>query len=223
MKLVDHLFVGGKEYRVISRAVSLVLSGAGRATFKVAAGSRPRGLVLFRVGFDKHQSHDFFMGFVSAAHQDGAAWVLECRELIDGLTQSAPISLQQCKITDVVRDVQAATLVEFAATDSGSQRPRFASHADGFHALRMIPQVFGVQDFEFWQQPDGKVWLGEWATADAKYTTDRRIHTKFFMKSAGDSAVLPALPVLRPGMLVNGRRIAGVKLVKHETHIRWKI
>lgn len=222
MKLSHHLFVGGKEYRVIDRSVSLVLSGVGRAKFKVAAASRPKGLVVFSTGFQRHRMHDFFMGFICAAHQDGAAWVLECRELIDGLTQPAAISLRQCRVADVVRDIQTATLVRFSSADFGSQRPRFASHASGIHALRMIPKVFGVADFEFWQQTDGKIWLGEWQTAEEKYTTNRSIDPKFFSQAAGDSAVLPALPVLRPGMQVNGRRIAGVKLVKHETHIRWK-
>lgn len=224
MRLKETLLIGGKQFRVVSRSISLVLSGTGRATFKIATETtdRPSGLVLFRSGYANHVIHDFFMGFIVSAHRSGLTWTLECVELVHGLTQKAAISLRQCQISDVANDISAATEVRFVVGTQGGQRPRFASHADGFHAVRAIPGVFGLKNFVFFQKTDGMVWLGSWDDAGAAYTENRQIDPKFFIKYSGSAAVIPALPVLRPGMLVNGKRIESLRLVKHETQIKWK-
>lgn len=221
MKLVEHLTIGGKEQRLVKREIKLELSAAGKAIFRVQAESKPSGLVLYQCGYAKHQLHDFFIGYIEQATPEGKTWQLSCRELMHGLTQIAHVSLRQCVAADVLADVQRATKVEFVDI-STNKVPRFASHSDGFAAVRNLQRVFQIPDFVFFQQKDGKVWCGEWKQAEELYTKAREIDPKFFTRHTPSSAVLPALPALRPGMLVNGRHLLAVRLsAKHETHLTW--
>lgn len=222
MKLEERLTVGGTEYRIIRRDVALELSATGRASFRVEAKSKPKGLVLLQCGYARHTFHDFFMGYVHEATQESdKTWTLVCRELVDGLTQVAHVALRTCLITDVLADIERATRVKFSAVDAGKEVPRFASHADGYHAVRNLSRVFNIPDFVFWQQIDGKIWLGNWGKS-AYFNPDRKIDRAFFTRYTPDSAVLPALPNLRPGMRVNGRRVQAIRLTQeHETLIRW--
>lgn len=219
MKLVEQLWIGSILYRVIERDIALRINAAGSARFTVATDSKPSGMVLFRCGYASNNTHDYFRGFIRTAHQVGKTWVLECSELIDGLQQSCPISLQNCLITDVLRDVSATTLVQFADCSAGKRMPRFASHADGWHALRMIGASFKVPDCVFWQQTDGRVWIGSWS--DSTYTTDHAIDPRYFTRQTADSGVMPALPAIRPGMMINGRRVGSIRLIQHEMQIKW--
>lgn len=221
MKLIEHLTVGGQALRLVKREIKLELSAAGKASFRVQAEKKPTGLVMYQCGYARHQLHDFFMGYVDQATQEGKVWQLSCRELMHGLTQRAPVSLRQCVAADVLADVNRATKVEFADLRT-AKVTRFQSHADGFAAVRNLERVFQIPDFVFFQQQDGKVWCGEWKQAEALYTKAREIDPKFFTRHTPSSAVLPALPALRPGMVVNGRRLLAIRLSqKHETHLTW--
>lgn len=222
MKLDERITIGGTEYRLIQRDIMLAQSDAGRATFRVESKTQPRGRVKYECGYARYPFHPFFLGYIERAQQESnKSWTLHCRELVDGLIQTANISLRQCLITDVLRDVTAATKVQFASVDAGTQVPRYASQGDGFNAIRNIARVFSVPDFVFWQQTDGLVWLGEWAKA-AYATPDRVIDERFFTRRTPDSAVLPAMPKLRPGMLINGKRLLSHRLTQqHESYLKW--
>lgn len=222
MKFDERLTVGGTQYRLIQRDIMLLLSDAGRATFRVESKTQPRGQVKYECGYARHQFHPFFLGYIERAQQESnKSWTLHCRELVHGLIQIANISLRQCLITDVLRDVTTATRVQFAPVGAGKQVPRYASQGEGFNAVRNIARVFAVPDFVFYQQTDGMVWLGEWKTS-AYATPDRVIDERFFTRRTPDAAVLPAMPKLRPGMLINGKRLLSHRLTQqHESYLKW--
>ena len=222
MKLDERISIGGASYRLIHRDLMLVLSDAGRATFRVESKTKPTGVVLYQCGYARHTFHDYFRGYIDRVQQESnKSWTLHCREFAHGLIQTANISLRQCLITDVLRDVTNATRVQFAAVDPGKQVPRYASQGEGFNALRNIARVFAVSDFVFYQQTDGLIWLGEWQTS-AYATPDRVIDERFFTRRTPDSAVLPAMPKLRPGMLINGKRLHSHRLTQqHESFLTW--
>ena len=121
----------------------------------------------------------------------------------------------------MIRDISRATHVQFADILPGKQVPRYASHGDGFNALRNIGRVFGINDFIFYQKVDGSVWLGEWQqSGDAK--PDRTIEQRFFTRQTPDAAVLPAIPAIRPGMQINGRRVLSHRLTQdHQSYLKW--
>lgn len=222
MKLDERLTIGGAEYRIIQRDVLLELSNPGRATFRVEAKTQPRGEVLYQCGYARHQFHPFFRGYIERVQEESnKSFTLYCRELVGGLLQPAQVNLRDCVVTDVLADLTTATRVKFAAVTAGSNVPRFASHGDGFNALRSIARVFRIPDFVFYQQTDGMVWLGEWKTS-AYATPDRVIDRRFFTRQTPAAAVLPALPVLRPAMLINGRQVLSHRLTQqHESYIKW--
>lgn len=222
MKLDERITIGGTDYRLISRDIVLELSGSGRATFRVESKTQPRGQVSYQCGYARHRFHPFFIGYIDRAQaESNKSWTLHCRELIHGLTKPGQVNLRDCLITDVTADLTTATLVKFANISPGTNAPRFASHGDGFNALRSIARVFRVPDFVCWQQNDGLVWLGDWKTS-AYANPDRQIDPRFFTRQTPESAILPAMPVLRPGMLINGRRIQSHRLTQdHESYLKW--
>lgn len=222
MKLDERISVGGTEYRLIHRDIVLELSGSGRATFRVESKTQPRGQVKYQCGYARHQFHPFFTGYIERAQQESnKSWTLHCRELAHGLIQPGQVNLRDCLITDVTADLTKATRVQFADIAPGTNVPRFASHGDGFNALRSIARVFRVPDFVFYQQTDGLIWLGQWKTSQYA-TPDKQIDQRFFDRQTPESAILPAMPVLRPGMLVNGRRIQSHRLTQqHQSYLKW--
>ncbi len=222
MKLLEKLTIGGTNYRIIERDVYLELSNAGRATFRVEAKSKPSGLVHYQCGYGGHNTHDFFLGYIERAQpESNKSYTIYCRELCGGLSQTSHISLRNCLITDVIRDISTATHVQFADISPDKQVPRYASHGDGFNALRNIGRVFGLNDFVFYQQIDGLLWMGEWQQS-AYAKPDRVIDQRFFTRQTPDSSILPAIPVLRPGMLINGRRLLSHRLTQdHQSLLKW--
>lgn len=223
MKFIETLSIGVQTYRIIHRDIIHEVSSVGRAVFQISTKDRPSGVVRYRCGYAHHQQHVYFLGFIQSAQQNSSiSWTVHCRELIAGLNQTAHVSLRQCLIPDVLSDVSKATGVQFADNiAAGLQKPRFASHSNGLHAIQMLARVFEILDFVFWQQNDGKVWLGAWrasAYADKILTIDDR----FFDDVTPTRAILPALPMLRVGMQINERRIQSLRLTQeHKSMIRW--
>lgn len=81
--------------------------------------------------------------------------------------------------------------------------------------------AFGVPDYVWQPLPDGGVLLGSWAhSMFAGKPVD--IPAEFSQaRAGGNSMTLPMLQALRPGVVVNGRRLSSVRLENDDTTITW--
>ena len=223
MKLDVKIEIGGKPLKLVQHDVALAFSNAGQATFRVISDTEPRGVVLFDAGYAASKMHRFFVGYVTkTAHQSQKHWTVYCKELSNALSIPCTISLRNCNLTDVLAEITKTTDLQFVTTAGQQQIPRFSSHADGFYAIRNTGRVFKVADFAWYQTRDGKIWLGEWKDCEYANAGNIELDTQRYTKQQPQGATLPAIPALRPGMLLNNRRLEYVRLKDHETTIRWK-
>lgn len=226
MKLDERLQINDVDFPLITADVVLEESVPGRATFSVQSASQPKGVVFYDCGYAKGGFYRFFIGYVEKATRASAkSWSLFCRELSFGLSITSPVSLRNCELPDVVRDVKAATKVDLvfpSASYSSKTVPRFANTGDGLHAIRNTARVFGITDFVFYQLDDGTVWFGSYPDSKFAELPDVEIPEKFFSKpEANNRVTVPAMPVLRPGHRVNGHRLNRVRLKDQEMTLSW--
>ena len=223
MRLDTQVQIGGQELRLIDHDVVLKLSDAGQATFRVISANQPKGVVLFDAGYTVGNLHRIFVGYVDrATHQSQKHWTVYCKELCAALALKAPISLRHCTLPDVLSEITKATDLQFITQAGSHQVSRFANAADGFYALRNTARVFSIDDFAWYQQKDGKLWLGEWKDCAYAKAGNIELDSQLYTKQQPSGATLPAIPALRPGMLLNQQRLTYVRLKSHETTIRWK-
>ncbi|ANF84693.1 prophage PssSM-01 [Pseudomonas antarctica] len=83
--------------------------------------------------------------------------------------------------------------------------------------------VFSILDFIWLQQGDGEVFVGSWADSFFGVRSALQLPVELFDDYQGNqSAMIAALPGLRPGATINhGERITSVALIDNQMAIRW--
>lgn len=86
-----------------------------------------------------------------------------------------------------------------------------------------LARVFNIPDFIWQQQDGGEVFVGSWADSFFDVRSPLRLPVELFEDYQGNqSAMIAALPGLRPGATINhGERITSVALIDNQTAIRW--
>ncbi len=87
-----------------------------------------------------------------------------------------------------------------------------------------LAKVFAIDDFIWQQQGDGEVFVGSWAHSFFGARSALQLPVELFNDYQGNqSAMIAALPGLRPGAIINqGERITHVTLSGNQMGIRWK-
>lgn len=227
MKLEARITINSNNHKLVAHDVSLRLGDVGTARFTVQADLAPRGVVLFDVGYTVGVMHRFFIGYVTAAAEKSVKhWHIKCREICDALKAPAHLSLRHCFMGDVLRELAGYTALDVVTAEgvayTSKKVARTNSMGDGFYALRTLARVFDVPDFVWWQTVAGGIWCGSWSDSVYAKNGNIEINPKLFTKQQGDSVTFAAMPAIRPGMLVNGRRVELVRLHGTKTVLRWK-
>jgi hypothetical protein len=86
-----------------------------------------------------------------------------------------------------------------------------------------LAKVFGIDDFIWQQQGDGEVFAGAWADSFFGVRAPLQLPVSLFDGYQGNqSAMIAALPGLRPGATINqGERITSVTLAGTQMAIKW--
>ena len=106
---------------------------------------------------------------------------------------------------------------------AGVKAPFFYSLAAGYQAMDSLARVFNIPDFIWQQQGDGEVFVGSWADSFFGVRPPLQLLAELFNDYQGNqSAMIAALPGLRPGATINnGERITSVALIDNQMAIRW--
>lgn len=227
MKLHQVLTIGGTTVPLIAADVRLDLRTPGRATFTIQAGAPVNGLVTFDIGYNEATLQRHFIGYVErCTAANGIEQVVFCRELAAVLAQPLPMNLRHVDLRAVLADISTKTGLTFRVPDRDYTRvkaPFFYSLAAGTLAMDSLAKVFGIEDFMWQQQGDGEMFVGAWADSFFGARSPLQLPINLFDGYQGNqSAMITALPGLRPGVSINqGERITSVALAGTKMAIKW--
>ena len=227
MKLHKILSINGERVELVKDDVRLDLKSPGRATFTIQAQAPVRGLVTLDIGYNERTLQRHFIGYVercTAANR--VEQVLYCREMAAILARPLPLNLRHVDLRDVLTEISQHTGLRFRVPEkpyAGVKAPFFYSLAAGYQAMDSLARVFNIPDFIWQQQGDGEVFVGSWADSFFGVRPPLQLPAELFDDYQGNqSAMIAALPGLRPGATINhGERITSVALVDNQMAIRW--
>lgn len=229
MKLARTLTIDDKSYPLIEERVLLALSYSGRAQFLIDAGGDAISAftpISLDIGYTQHASMSrLFLGYVEQSVKVDARRVrLFCRELSAVLQARVPLNLRHPTLKDVLTAVHAATKVNFSIPEkkySTTKVPHFSNLGNGYQAIDTLGRVFQINDYIWQQQGGGVVYVGSWA--DSRWP-DRAVEfpeSMFKAHLSSQSAEISAVPELRPGAVVNGKRIVKVEFAGNSMMLTW--
>jgi len=226
MKLTKLLTNNNSPLQLNSDDIHLSLTNPGTATFTVVSTSPVKGIVIFSVGYHPENMQIFFTGIITNCFQvTKNQYTLFCRELTYVLQQMLPLSLRNVTLNDTLAAISQQTGLSFVTPDrhyTKSPAAAFYSVGIGYHCMDALARVYRIPRAVWQQQGDGKVFVGSW---DHSYWADREIDLPMeFQASSGisNSADIPAIPPLRPGVKLNTQAIVtSVRLSGTNMHITW--
>lgn len=227
MKLHKALRISGTEHVLIKDDVRLELKTPGRAQFTIQAAAPVTGLVTLDIGYNDAPLQRHFIGYVERCTSvNGVEQVLYCRELAAILAKPLPMNLRHADLRTVLSAIGDQTGLRFrlpAQAYATTKAPFFYSLASGFQAMDSLARVFSIPDFIWQQQGNGEVFVGSWAHGFFGERSPLQLPVELFNNYQGNqSAIIAALPGLRPGATINqGERVTSVALVGTEMAIKW--
>lgn len=227
MKLHKVLTIGGVVIPLVNDDVRLDLKSPGRATFTIQAGAQVSGLVTLDIGYNEAVLQRHFIGYVErCTAANGVEQIVFCREVSAVLAKSLPMNLRHVDLRAVLTDISSKTGLRFRVPDQPYTKvkaPYFYSLAAGYQAMDSMGTVFGIPDFIWQQQGDGEVFVGSWVDSFFGAKAPLQLPVSLFDGYQGNqSAMITALPGLRPGVSINqGERITSVTLSGTQMAIKW--
>lgn len=226
MKSVVTLRIGDDVILANSLNLSLSLNGCGLG-FVTAITSKDCINKLVRLDLGYNTSvYRWLTGFVErSAPAENGAQRLFMRELVGVFERSWPCSLQHPTLRDVTNALSKATSMPFvlpanvAYTDTPI--PHFQHNGSGNQLLLNLGRAFNIPDYVWYQLPDGTVYVGSYAHSRFAQTPVD-IPQEFAQGGGGgNSLTLPLIPAIRPGVIVNGRRITKVDVTDDSMTLNW--
>lgn len=228
MKLHKVLSINGAPVCLVKEDVRLDATSPGRANFTVQSAEPLKGLVTLDIGYNDRTLQRHFIGYVERCTAANAKeQVLFCRELAAVLANPLPLNLRHVDLRAVLAAISEQTGLRFRVPDrpyAGVKAPYFYSLAAGYQAMDSLARVFSIPDFIWQQLGNGEVFVGSWADSFFGARAPLQIPTELFDGYQGNqSAMIAALPGLRPGATINnGERITSVALANDQMAIQWK-
>ena len=228
MKLHKVLTIGGVVIPLVNDDVRLDLKSPGRATFTIQAGAQVSGLVTLDIGYNESALQRHFIGYVErCTAANGVEQIVFCREMAAVLAKSLPMNLRHVDLRAVLTNISSKTGLRFRVPDQPYTKvkaPFFYNLAAGYQAMDSLAKVFSIPDFIWQQQGNGEVFVGSWADSFFGARPALQLPTELFDDYQGNqSAVVAALPGMRPGATINqGERITKVTLTGNQMAIQWK-
>lgn len=226
MKPISRCYLSADEVHIVDAKIMLELSACGRGFLTVETNNDYTGkLVRFDTGYTD-SLYRYFTGYVERAQPaDNGFQKLFIRELVGVFDKMWPCSFQHPTlktITDYLQDNSGLTFLLPDAKYINVPIPHFTHNGTGFQLLANLGAVFSINDYVWYQMPDGKVFVGSWG--DSMFKDDNHEIPAEFSKnqSAGNSATFPLIPALRAGTVVNGKRVNKVQLENDDITFYWE-
>lgn len=225
MKYNHDLAVAGQPVPVIDSDVRLRYGQPGTATFTVQSPRALSGVVLFTLGINNQQKHVQFFGYIerctsaSSEHQK-----LFCREKSAVLANRLPVSMRNQTLRDLLGEVARVSALNFSLGKgdyADTPVPFFLNSGSGYHLMHRIGSVFNIPDYLWQQKRDGSIFVGSWQDGHWPGMPITLPDNLFNKQQSNQSAELLAVPGLRPGFILNGKRLKAVQQIDSKMIVSW--
>lgn len=231
MKLTKKLWVtmaGEKiEMPIVTEDIRLNSNRAGRAIFQIRATATVEELeqcpILFAMSWQYSQElTPFFTGYIERCEiVDAKQRRIFCREVSAKLDVTIPLALRHPTLRNVLTAYADKTGLDFIIPKKAYADTcvaYFGTMGSGVHGIASLKRIFGISDFFWTTQGDGKIYVGSWADTfwpSCPITLPERSH----YKSTSTGFTIMAIPTVRVGAVVDGQRITGMKFSGHEMEL----
>lgn len=215
MKLSTSLTLAGQPVHLVDHDLVLDLNAGGRAALTIEGTASKGQLFTLDTGYNGDLRR-WFTGYVYDVQPaaNGASKLL-CRELAGALGTRLPVSQQHATLRGLLAWLTDQTGLTFLLPQGCDYTdrpiPNFTSAGTGYQLLDNAGRAFEVPDFVWYQQPDGAIFVG--SHADSRWhgrAVD--IDSAWTARQAGNLITLSPVPAMRPGAIVNGKRVTRVRL-----------
>lgn len=227
MKLFKRFTVEGEEYPLVSEQIRLDLDRPGLAIVQVVATHKLEGRVTYSLGWNVSPRLTlFFTGEIAnSARVDDKQQRLLCPELSARIDGAAPLALRHPTMKDVLARYAELTGLSFIVPEKPyveTRVPAFYGFGSAFHAMKTLGDVFHIDDYVWLSQGDGRIFAGSWA--DSRWPgKEVEIPANMCKRVSADGNItMTAAPGLRPGCVLNGKRVVSVLFAGHEMEIKCK-
>jgi len=226
VRLIKRLTVAGQELPLVSEDVRLDHDRPGRAVFQVRSEEALSGEVTFALGWHFEDALTlFFTGEVEKSTAvDAGQQRMFCREISARMDTQHPLALRHPTLREVIAAYAERTGLGFIVPDrpyASTRISAFYGLGSGFHGLASLGDCFGIEDYVWLTQGDGKVFVGSWA--DSRWpNAPVELSQEFFSKVTASAQTVTCIPGLRPGAVLNGKRVLSVRLSGHEMEVKCK-
>lgn len=225
MKPVKRLYLSTDETHVVDVNLVLELNSCGRGFITAQTEQDYTGkMVRLDVGYSG-QLLRWFTGYVERAQPAEKGFMrLFVRELAGVFDRAWPCSFQHPTLRDVAAWLTENSGITVSVPDASYSRtpiPHFTHSGTGFQLLSNLGKAFGINDYVWYQLPDGSMYAGG---AEAALFAGRPVEIphEFSQGAAGGNTMtLPLIQSLRPGVEVNGERLTRIALTNDTMAITW--
>lgn len=225
MKFDYVLTVNKQPIQLIAHDVRLSYSKPGRASFTVENSAPLQGIVHFSMKNNVTDQRSQFYGYIERSTPVGEhQLLLFCREKSAAMQFPLPLSYRNITLKELLQKISAETSQHFSIPKAEyvtQTAPFFINTGSGYHAMQQIGRVYSIRDYIWQQKRDGTIYLGSWQDSHWKEQPLTLPDNLFTKHSAAKTAELLAIPGLRPGYLLNGKRLKTVDLKENKMVVSW--
>lgn len=211
-----------------SEKLVLELSSGGRGLLTVkdeGQAIKPGMSAAIDLGLDG-ESKPWFTGYITKATPAEMGFTrIVVRELCYILSSTRAISLQHCTLSEVIKQLSRDTGLTFQLPDSDyahSPIATFTTHGSGYQLLENLGRAFHIDDFIWYQNSDGSIYVGSYQDSRWFNKSIQLPQSAIIKQQGGNSIQVALFPALRPGVEVNGKRVAKLSLEDSELTLFWQ-
>ncbi|MGX2949386.1 hypothetical protein ACWIUA_00560 [Ursidibacter sp. B-7004-1] len=224
MKIIKNVILNGQEVDLQQEHIVLELNNAGRGFITVKTEQDCVGKsVVFEMGeYDAY--YKWFDGFVEQEQSAENGYKrLFIREKVAVFERPLNCSHRHITLKALCEWLTNERGLPFRVPDeiySNNPIPLFTHTGSGYQLLHNIGRQFQVPNFMWQQSPDGSVFVGAW---EHSRWVDRPVDVESgdTLQQMSNSITIPISARIRPGSLVNGKRIKKVILKGDEYVLEW--
>ncbi|MDD9174510.1 hypothetical protein PVK63_06445 [Aliivibrio sp. S2TY2] len=223
MKLNERLYVGNTPANVISSSCYLSYRNPGAADIVTDVEPSVGQVIAYECGYNNNLVR-WFTGYVESFRQvSNGQYSLFSRELSALLRHDLPVFYQHITLTDLLNNISDITGLEFIIPERDyalNSVPYVVNHRQGYALMDSLGQLFNIKKYIWQQQGNGKIFVGSWN--DSMWAnTNIPIPADMIENATIDSATIPLMPALRPGVIINGQRVRNIQQQQSKMTITW--
>ncbi len=228
MRLNRLLTINNKQQDLVDERIALDLFAPGRAEFTIIETETIsiNQFVTFDMGYSSQDSMQrWFIGTTDKVVKTGDRRLkVFCRELSSILSHTLPLNLRHVALRDVLKTIHTMTGLNYSTPDKDYATQKVANFYNlgtGYQVMAALETVFNIPDF-IWQQQSGVIYVGSWADSRWSKIKNMLLPDNIFNEhSAQNTAKVAAIPALRPGIRISGKRINMIEFSGNQMELKW--